>query len=584
MSFILLSSIGRRAKAWGPLFFYAFFLLAILSNCKKAELPQNEKILATVNDYEITVGDFEETYIRHLISTGRNDTRIERYSFLNETIDKVLLGEESSRKGNLDHPIYQEAVFYRQRKSMMDHYFVDRMNEVLDPPTDEQLRLAFAKSKRTAYVRQLYSRNEADLTEPYRRLVNGDSFVDVANDFYQTAEYDSSAGYLGPVSYFGVDNAFAEAAFSTNQGEFSKPVRSRLGYHIVYVEYIEFPALLAEDEYQYRKKGIQSQVSLRTQAIKADEYVRQLMESLLVEVNANNVLALRDAISGVSSEGILVDAQINKERQYDTWGENTLDQLEASFDKDAVLTSFVFDGERIDFTFGDYLMWLPYLSVGESKNKTGASIGRAMRDEVFYRLAEKQNYQEDSRVMKDVKWRGYEILAELYEYQLMQEVRNDTSLIEIPDDFRSRMGGSRQKQLTATYWKVLADNIDDAKKLKEEFENGADPEAYVSYTFFEDKEILSNEDEYRMVRYVRLNEPSVIQSSLEGWLVLSVLKRDEKEVVSQAKEEGLQLRYKAFKTLGDEVKHLRADADIEINNELFDEIYQVWQQKKKENN
>ena len=577
-----MSRDGHFLTRW-PFFFYALFLLVTLSNCKKEELPQSDKILAKVDDYEITVGDFEKKYVRHLISTGSNDTKSERYSFLNETIDKILLGEESSKHGNLDHEIYKEAVFYQQRKSMMDHYFVDRMNEVLEPPTDEEMRLAYAKSKRTVYVRQLYSRNEADLTVPYRRLMNGENFVDVANDFYKTAVYDSSAGYLGPISYFGVDDAFAEAAFSTNQGEFTKPIRSRLGYHIIFVEYIEFPALLAEDDYQYRKKGVGSQVSLRVQSIKADEYVRKLMESLLVEVDGGNILALRDQISGLTRDAILVN-EMDRERQYDTWTENSLDQLETVFDKSSVLATYVLDGERIDFTFGDYLMWLPYLSYAESQTKTGASVGRAMRNEVFYRLAEKNNYMDDSRVQKDVKSRGYQVLSELYEYQLVQEARSDTSVWDVPDDFRKTAGGTNTLQLIATYWKVIADNIDQAKELKEAFMNGANPEEYASFEQYKNREILSNEDEYRLTRYVRLNEPTVVYSVFEGWVVVNVQERDEVEVVSQSKENTLQLRYKVFKTLSDEVKDLRASADVEIDTELFDEIYQLWSQKSREGN
>lgn len=574
-------SIGRHVRAWGPLFFCIVFISVLFTGCSKEELPPSDRVLATVNDYEITVGDFEKSYVRHLIETGSNDTRAGRYSFLNETIDRVLMGEESSEKGNLDNEIYQEAVFFQQRKSMMDHYFVDRMNEVLEPATDEELRLAFAKSKRKVYVRHLYSKNAADLTMPYRRLVNGENFVDVANDFYQTSEYDSSAGYLGPINYFGVDNAFAEAAFSTNQGEFTKPIRSRLGFHIIYVEYIEFPAMLVEDEYQYRKKGIQSQVRLRTQSIKADEYVRNLMESLLVEVDAPNVLALREAINGVTGDEIVLN-EIDRERQYDIWTENSIDQLAASFDKEAVLASFVLDGERIEFTFEDYLMWLPYLSYGESRNRTGASIGRAIRDEVFYQLAEKANYEADSRVQKDVKIRGYEILSELYEYQLMQEVRADTSTVEIPDEFRKRKGGAQQKMLTAEYWKIGADDIDEAKKIVEELSEGSSPEKYKSYVKFERRDILSNEDEYRMVRYVELDKPVVVRSHFDGWFVIRVSSREEKEVLSPSKERTLQLRYKAFKTLSDEVSDLRSDADVEINTELFDEIYQVWNKRRQD--
>ena len=74
-----------------------------------------------------------------------------------------------------------------------------------------------------------------------------------------------------------MDDVFAEAAYSTNENEYSKPIRTRLGYHIVFVEHITLPAILAEDEYQYRKQGIESQLRLRKQQLISNDYVFELM-------------------------------------------------------------------------------------------------------------------------------------------------------------------------------------------------------------------------------------------------------------------------------------------------------------------
>ena len=92
----------------------------------------------------------------------------------------------------------------------------------------------------------------------------------------------------------------------------------------------------------------------------------------------------------------------------------------------------------MDFTFGDYLKWLPYLSFEESKVRTGASVGRAMRNEVLYQLADKDGYASDKRVVKRVKDRGYEILSDLYQFELTREALADTHTVEVPDDFRNR--------------------------------------------------------------------------------------------------------------------------------------------------
>lgn len=382
-------------------------ILTLFIACKKETVHRDYEVLFEVNGIERTVFDFENNYVEHLIKTGRNDTRKERYDFLNQMIDNLVLADAADERGLLDHPTYLGALYFQERKSMMDFYFVDEMGRLIDPPTDEEVRLAYAKKQRKVYVRQLFSMQEEELFEPYERLKNGEDFVDVANDFFETEEYDEFAGYLGPVSYFGVDDAFAEAAFSTNEGEFTSPVRTRFGYHIIFIEYIEFPAMLAEDDYQYRKPGISSQVQLRKQQLVSNDYVRNLMGSLSVEPDAENLSALREVILQLDGDEITNTSSTN-ENQTGQWTDNRLEELEASFDNETVLATYVFGGERVDFTFADYLNWLPYLPFIESKNRTGASVGRGMRNEVLFKIAEKEGYENDDRVVGKVKERGYE--------------------------------------------------------------------------------------------------------------------------------------------------------------------------------
>lgn len=448
--------------------FFFLILLGLLFGCNSEpeDVHRDFKILFEVNGIERTVFDFETEYVEYLIKTGRNDTKEQRYAFLNEMIDNLLLAQAGSKVGLLDHQTYLGAIAYQQRKSMLDIYFVDEMDKLLEPLTDEEIRLAFAKRKRSVFVRQLYSQNPDDLEDSYQRLLAGEDFVDVANDFYETEKYDSLAGYIGPVSYFGVEDAFAEAAYSTNQNEFSEPIRTRYGYHIIYVEYIEFPAMLTEDEYQYRKPGVTSQLRLRKQQLVSNDYVRNLMESLNVEADRENLMALRDVISNLDGDAIVQSNRNPESNEENIWSIDKIEQLETAFDKEAILATYNNDGELIEFTFGDYLKWLPYLSFQESKNRIGASVGRGLRNEVIYQLAESNGYANDERVQNKVEKRGYEILSDLHQYYLAREALTDTSFVEVPKSYRDRLISSRNMLLRAAYWKYWLILWRKLKKLK----------------------------------------------------------------------------------------------------------------------
>ncbi len=561
-----------------PFFFYLLFILLITSaNCTK-ETPDQDKLLFSVNDIEVTTYDFEVAYVNYLIRTGRNDSRNERYAFLNQMIDKLAMAIDAADEGLTDNSVYQAALNFQRMKSTVDVYFVDEMEELLEPPTDEQMRLAYAKSKRSVYVRHLYSKNEQDLQEPYRRLKAGEDFIDVANDFYKTEKYDSSAGYLGPVSYFGVDDAFAEAAYSTNQGDFTKPVRTMFGYHIIYVEFIEFPAMLAEDDYQYRKQGIRSQVRLRNQELVSNDYIRDLMGSLLVEVDREKVLELMEAIKGVNQPEIQNENDLSNELQNDGWRSSNLDELRAAFDNDAVLGTYVLGGERQEFTFDDYLRWLPYLSFEESKKRTGASIGRALRNEVLYKIGKEKGYESDPRVEKKVRQRGYEKLSELYQYELTREALEDTSDVIVPSSFRDRLVRNRDFQMIASYWKIPASSMDEAIEIKGDIENKGIPESYDSFREFSDEIILSTDSDYSLVRDGLIDIPVVAHSS-DGWMVLMVTDRKITEIDKNTDQSELKLRYKVFNHINTEISSIREDLEINVDTALFNSIYELYKKR-----
>lgn len=564
--------------------FFFIFIFAILISCNQSrELPElGEDVLFNVNGIERTTYEFEAEYVEYLIKTGRNDTKTERYAFLNEMIDNLLLAQAGSEVGLLDDPTYLGALYYQERKSMLDYYFVDEMEKLLDPISDDDLRLAFAKRKRSVFVRQLYSIDPLELVQPYQRLLNGENFVDVANDFYETEQYDSLAGYIGPINYFGVEDAFAEAAYSTNLNEFTEPVRTRYGYHIIYVDYIEFPAMLTEDEYQYRKSGVESQLKLRRQQLVSNDFVRTLMEGLAVLPNVENINALKEVIDNLDGQAI-INSNRNPENNLDNvWTDDRIEQLATAFDKDAVMASYDKNGTRVDFTFGDYLSWLPYLSFQESKSRIGASIGRGLRNEVIYQLAEENNYVEDDRVKDAIEKRGYEILSDLHQFNLVQTALSDTSKVIVPNSYRDRLISSRNFLLKAEYWKILARDLSEAEQIKENVAFGDLPLSYDTFQKFEYSTIDPNEDDYTLVEKSILESPIIGYSESEGWMVINVLRRDLTEISNTTSISDIETNYKVYNAIFSEVGELRDAANIRVDTLLFNDIYEVWRQNNEE--
>jgi len=561
-------------------FVWLFFVLAtsttlFFAGCSQEEkAPKDEQVLATINDSEITVTDFEQEYVEYLIRTGRNDTKEQRYRYLNEMIDNLLMADEAIVQNYLSDQIYKDAIWYQKRKSLADLYFVDQLNDTLETPTDEEVRLAYAKSKRKVYVRHLFSKDEDKLNVYYQKLENGENFVDVANEFYDTSEYDSTAGYLGPITYFGIDENFAETAFSLNEGEYSKPVRTSFGYHIVYVEIVIREAMLIESEYQVRKQGIQSKLKHRNQALIANGYIRNLMGNLDLQMNREVLVSLMEEIQKLPS----VKA-IEKENQQDveavTWNDSKLEELSLAVDKQSVLGGYYLLGEKHEFTVEEYLHWLPYLPLNESKNRTGASVGRALRNEVLMQLSKENGYQDDKRLKKLVRQRGEEVLSQLYQQELIQEALEDTSEVEIPEKFKRKVAKSGSFSLETSYWKVPATSREEAELIRSEIVEGTPAQSFPNYQLFEEVDLTPIESDYSLVDDARLNTPLVTRNSQNQWAVLNVENRNFVETKADTTDKNLERTYQVYRYLDQKIDSIRSESEITINRELFDEIYDL---------
>jgi len=566
----LLKKNSHPNFAW-LFFFWVIILSGLFTGCTREE--DEQQVLAKINASEITVSDFEQEYVEYLIRTGRNDTRHERYRYLNEMIDNLLLANAAMNENYLSNQIYRDAVWFQKRKSLADLYFVDQINDSLEAPKDDEVRKAYAKSKRKVYVRHLFSKDEEELYKYYNQLEQGEDFVDVANEFYETQKYDSTAGYLGPITYFGIDENFAETAFSFNEGEYSRPIRTSFGYHIVYVELVIRQAMLIESEYQVRKQGIENKLKQRNQALQANSYIRNLMGNLDVQMNRDVLITVMNEIQNLPSV-----KNIERENQGDvettTWNDNKVEELSLEVDKQSVLGTYVLLGERHEFTVEDYLNWLPYLPLNESKTRTGASVGRAMRNEVLMQLAQANGYEEDERLEILVHKRGKEVLSDLYQQELIQEALHDSSEIDIPEEFKRKVV-RRSYSLLTSYWKVPATSQEEAELIRREIARGAPPQSFPNYHFYEKKALSPSDSDYSLLDDVKMGMPLVTKSSNNQWAVLNVLNRNFVETKSDSTDKDLEKMYRVFSYLDQKIDSIRSESSVTINTELFDEIYEL---------
>ncbi len=391
---------GRPRRLWGWSLLLAFLALRMTACAGEAPPDERDRTVTSVDGMEITVEDFETSYVAFLMATGQNDTPANRYLHLSRLVDASLLADEAARRGYGADSVFQSLVERARRQAIGGRFFETAFLETLPPIDDADARRAFVLSKQQVVARHLFYRDSAEAEAAHARLAAGSDFLEEAVLCYDLPAVDSSAGMLGPIRYFQVDDAFAEAAFALDVGEISEPVRSRYGYHIIRAEEKTGTPIVTESEYQYRKEGVTTQVALRTRRLEGDRFVREFMEGLDLQVDAPAVRSLAQAIQRL--ENRVASAPVELEMDPET-ARPDLGALHRELTPDTPLATYLFEGETVVFTAGDYYFWLPVLPFSEARARTAASVGRALRNDALFRAGLQRGLDSDPAVAAEAQ-------------------------------------------------------------------------------------------------------------------------------------------------------------------------------------
>jgi len=363
-----------------------------------------------VNGHLITVGEFERSYVQALISTGQNDTSQGRYTHLNALIEEHLWYQEALRRNLNSDSLSSDFRNLALKRAVGGRYYELEFIDQLPPLTESEIRQAFVHYKQPIIARHLFYRNELEAHASYERLIAGESFLEEAQHTYQTEQFDSTAGWLGEVRYFQVDDAFAEATFILPVDSFSSPIRTRQGWHIVKVEDRLSTPILSESEFQTRRGGIASLLRIRKRRLEGDRFIRGFMERLEVQVIPDGVRSLIVALGRIMTTTVSPD--------------HFFDAPPLPLTPETPLATFKVKGEILTFTATDYFFWFPELPLSEATSNPSASLGRALRNEALALAGIDRGLDKDPVVQDDLVHSMKTYLADF-----IRQVESDSTLI-----------------------------------------------------------------------------------------------------------------------------------------------------------
>jgi len=215
-----------------------FTLILLFSISKLLSQNNQDEVLMMIHDREITLGEFERIYKKNNSSSSIEQQSVDEYVdlFINFKL-KVIEAEE------LGYDTIASFIreFTGYQKQLAKPYMTDKKE------MEDLLKEAYQRAQFEIHVSHILikcDQNEApeDAAIAYakayeirQRILNGEDFSKVARETSDDPSAKTNGGDLGYFTVFDIVYPFESAAYETEPGMISIPVRSSFGYHIIKV-------------------------------------------------------------------------------------------------------------------------------------------------------------------------------------------------------------------------------------------------------------------------------------------------------------------------------------------------------------
>jgi peptidyl-prolyl cis-trans isomerase C len=201
---------------------------------------QEDKVIATVNDQDITEADLALAESDLDPQFSRLPPEQRRAAALSAVIEIRLLSEKAAANGVDKQPDFQRRMEFLKQRALHSALVE---SDVAAKVTDEEIRARYDKEiaatppTNEVHARHILVKTKEEADAIIKQLDGGTKFEDLANQHTTDPSGKTSGGDLG---YFGPGQMvpeFEKAAFALEVGAYTKqPVQSQFGFHVIKVE------------------------------------------------------------------------------------------------------------------------------------------------------------------------------------------------------------------------------------------------------------------------------------------------------------------------------------------------------------
>lgn len=224
---------------------YFFTGLAVtalsMTLCLPALAGADDKVLARIGNETVTEADLQQMAeavpekFRHLYLTPEG-----RKKSLDYVINIYVLAAQAKKDG-MDKSRDVQRLLDFTTKDLLARLYLDKSSKKIAEPTDEEAKAYFEKNKaqygtpESVHLRHILVKSQKEAEQVLKTLKKGEKFEGLAAKV-SICPSKGQGGDLGWVPKGTLLEEVEKVAFSMEKGQITGPVKSKFGYHVLFLE------------------------------------------------------------------------------------------------------------------------------------------------------------------------------------------------------------------------------------------------------------------------------------------------------------------------------------------------------------
>ncbi len=411
--------------------FFLFFILSIpFIGCEKSP-DLDETTILIVDDEKVSIDKFRDIYELDPAFPGYRKGEAGLKEYLEVLIDKFLAEELAEQEGIFDDVAYRRRLDYERKKAIIQAFYQKEISNKVTV-TERELRDAYHKMGIKLQVKHLFTPEKPQAENAYQALEQGVPFDTLAITFFMNVDPEKGGADLGEIGWGELDPSLEDTLYQLKPGEYSKPVRSRWGYHILLVTNRKQEMIPSENDFQKKRSRILKKLRRRKEESEAGKYLKEYLDPFQITVKKDAFLKIIQTL-GIYSEN-QPRIRFQKFRPF-TDEHISLLKTRLSSDLDQLFMS----STQLNWSIGDFLNKVAELPVDHrpqlsTVRKFKDDVGIMIRNEYLVREAMNQDMDDSPKVDSTVKELSKEIA---YRHYLKNTYKNMEVPQQVTDYFNA---------------------------------------------------------------------------------------------------------------------------------------------------